>query len=310
MKKVFIDGEAGTTGLKIFKRLSSRHDIELLSLPSELRKDHDSIKIMLNSVDIAFLCLPDDAAREAVEMVSSPDTVIIDTSTAHRTAPGWSYGFPELSAEHMAAVKASKRISVPGCHASGFIALIYPLIEAGIMSPEIGLSCFSLTGYSGGGKKMIAEYESADKAVSLSAPRVYGIGQTHKHLIEMKIQSGLLNEPVFVPVVDDYFSGMLVTVPLTRTMLKSGTLEDIRKIYGEKYTGPVVKFIESIDDNGFISANTLSGSDRMNISVCGNNERFTLTAQFDNLGKGASGNAIECMNIVLGTAETAGLAID
>ena len=308
MKKVFIDGSAGTTGLRIYERLENRKDIELLKLSEKNRKDKNARKDAINNADIAFLCLPDDAARESVSLCENEDTVIIDTSTAHRTAKGWVYGFPELSPGRKAEIAASKRIAVPGCHASGFISLIYPLIENGIIEKSALLSCFSVTGYSGGGKKMIAEYEGENRDILLSSPRQYSIGQTHKHLPEMSAVTGLENYPVFSPVVADFYSGMTVTVPLFAGMINGGA-EDIKKIYKQKYTGPIVSYVENADENGFIAANKLSGKDSMEISVAGNDERILLISRYDNLGKGASGAAIECMNIVLGLPETTGLNV-
>ncbi len=308
MKKVFIDGSAGTTGLRIYERLENRKDIELLKLSEEKRKDKNARKEAINSSDIAFLCLPDDAARESVSLCENEDTVIIDTSTAHRTAKGWVYGFPELSLGRKAEIAASKRIAVPGCHASGFISLIYPLIENGIIEKSALLSCFSITGYSGGGKKMIAEYEGENRDILLSSPRQYSIGQTHKHLPEMSAVTGIENYPVFSPVVADFYSGMTVTVPIFDSMI-NGSAEDIKKIYKQKYTGPIVSYVENADENGFIAANKLSGKDSMEISVAGNDERILLISRYDNLGKGASGAAIECMNIVLGLPEIEGLNI-
>ena len=308
MKKVFIDGSAGTTGLRIYERLENRKDIELLKLSEENRKDKSARKDAINSSDLAFLCLPDDAARESVSLCENEDTVIIDTSTAHRTAKGWVYGFPELSLGRKAEIAASKRIAVPGCHASGFISLIYPLIENGIIEKSALLSCFSVTGYSGGGKKMIAEYEGENRDILLSSPRQYSIGQTHKHLPEMSAVTGIENYPVFSPVVADFYRGMTVTVPIFDSMI-NGSAEDIKKIYKQKYTGPIVSYVENADENGFIAANKLSGKDSMEISVAGNDERILLISRYDNLGKGASGAAIECMNIVLGLPETEGLNI-
>ena len=308
MTKVFIDGSAGTTGLRIYERLESRKDTRLLKLSEEKRKDKNARKEALNSADIAFLCLPDDAARESVSLCENEDTVIIDTSTAHRTAKGWVYGFPELSPGRKAEIAAAKRIAVPGCHASGFISLIYPLIENGIIEKSALLSCFSITGYSGGGKKMIAEYEGENRDILLSSPRQYSIGQTHKHLPEMTAVTGIENYPVFSPVVADFYSGMTVTVPLFADMI-NGSADDIKKIYKQKYTGPIVSFTENADENGFIAANKLSGNDSMEISVAGNDERILLISRYDNLGKGASGAAIECMNIVLGLPETTGLNV-
>lgn len=301
MTKIFIDGSQGTTGLKIFDRLSERDDIELITLPEELRKDREARKKALNSADIAFLCLPDDAARESVGLIDNDTTVVIDTSTAHRTAEGWVYGFPELSEEFSEKLKNSKRIAVPGCHASGFIALVEPLVANGFIDKEALLSCFSLTGYSGGGKKMIAEYETDERDELLDGPRQYGLTQTHKHLKEMAAVTGLQNAPVFCPVVADYFSGMEVTVPLFAKDLKNGkTAEDIKKLYKKLYNTSIVSYKESIDEGGFVSASAKSGKDSMEITVGGNGERMILVARYDNLGKGASGAALECMNVKLG----------
>ncbi len=305
MKKVFIDGSAGTTGLRILDRLSERSDLSLILLSEENRKDPAARKEALNGADIVFLCLPDPAAVEAVAMTENPDTVIIDTSTAHRTAPGWTYGFPELTGKD--AVAASKRIANPGCHASGFIALVRPLVDAGLVSADTGLSCFSLTGYSGGGKKMIAQYEDPERDPLLGAPRQYGLPQQHKHLREMQAVCGLDVAPAFCPIVADFYSGMEVTVPLFGKDLK-GTAADVIEAYKAVYKGPLV-FTAEGDEEGFLSASAFSGRDDMEITVKGNAERLLLTARFDNLGKGASGAAIQNMNIVLGVDETTGLVI-
>jgi len=309
MAKVFVDGSAGTTGLRIFERLGSRSDIELIRLSEELRKNPDARREALNSCDAAFLCLPDDAAREAVSMVTNPNVILFDTSTAHRTNPQWTYGFPELSAAHLDAVKNSKRIAVPGCHASGFIALVYPLVEAGIIKKDAHLMCHSLTGYSGGGKSMIADYESADRSALLDAPRQYGITQKHKHLPEMKAVCSLENEPIFCPIVAPYYSGMEVTVGLFGDMLASDAdIDAIKAVYQNKYTGGLVRYSDE-NENGFLSASALSGKDTMQITVVGNNDRMLLVARFDNLGKGASGAAVECMNIAFGLAPETSLEI-
>ena len=303
MKKVFIDGSAGTTGLRIKERLSKRNDIELIILPEELRKDSGARKKALNECDIAFLCLPDAAAIEAVNMIENENVVVLDTSTAHRTDEGWAYGFPELSKEHFEKVASSKRIAVPGCHASGFIALTYPLIEKGIIDKDTLLTCHSITGYSGGGKKMIAEYEDGERDNLFDAPRQYALGQTHKHLPEMTKVTGLENAPVFCPIVSDYYSGMVVTVPIFKSQLNAEfTVEDIKNAYKEKYTGEIVTYSESISESGLISANALSFNDSMQITVEGNEERILLIARYDNLGKGASGAALECMNISMGAS--------
>lgn len=308
MKKVFIDGSAGTTGLRIAERLANRKDISLIKLSEENRKDIEARRKALNSADIAFLCLPDKASVEAVSLTENSNTVLLDTSTAHRTNDGWAYGFPELSVKHKEKIASSKRIAVPGCHASGFIALIYPLVEKGILPKTALLSCFSLTGYSGGGKSMIAEYEDDNRDALLRAPRQYALAQTHKHLPEMIKICGIENAPVFMPVVGDFYSGMEVTIPLFKSQI-NGNVEDIKNIYKEKYTGPIVKYTEDFSENGFVSANKLSFNDGMEISVSGNADRILLIARYDNLGKGASGAAIQCMNLVLGTDETKGLDI-
>ena len=309
MKKVFIDGKAGTTGLRIYERLAERADIEIILLSDDERKDPVARKKALNSCDVAFLCLPDDAARESVSMIENDNVVVIDTSTAHRTLDGWCYGFPELSEELDQKLKVSKRIAVPGCHASGFIALVKPLINAGFISDEELLTCHSITGYSGGGKKMIAEYEDADRNALLDAPRQYGITQMHKHLKEMQAITKLKNAPIFCPIVSDFYSGMMVTVPIFASQLKDGkTAEDIKQLYAEKYTSSIVKYDPSLDDSGFISAAKLKDSDAMTITVVGNEERILLIAVYNNLGKGASGAAIECMNVVLEQDKT--LALD
>ncbi len=307
-KKIFIDGSAGTTGLDIFRRIAGREDIELITLPEEQRKDVSARKKALNEADIAFLCLPDAAAIESASLVENEHTVLLDTSTAHRTDPAWAYGFPELSEGHYEKIKGSKRIAVPGCHASGFIALVYPLIESGIISKDARLSCFSLTGYSGGGKKMIAEYEGEGRDALLDAPRQYALAQKHKHLPEMAKIAGLTNAPVFCPIVGDFYSGMEVTVPLFAADI-NGTAEDIKRVYAAKYTGGVVKYTENGDEEGFASAAKKSGTDAMEISVFGNDERILLTARYDNLGKGACGAAIECLNIVMGAELTEGMNI-
>lgn len=308
MKKIFIDGKAGTTGLRIYERLEKRADIEILTLSEEKRKDPEARREMLNSADVVFLCLPDSAAIESVGMIENENTVVIDTSTAHRTNPDWMYGFPELFAGNEEKIKNSKRLAVPGCHASGFIALVAPLIEKGILSRDALLTCHSITGYSGGGKKMIAQYEE-EKTELLEAPRQYALGQMHKHLKEMKSITGLENEPIFCPIVSDFYSGMAVTVPIFKSMLEFGGIEEIKNIYKEKYNTSIVSYIDEADDDGMYSAAKLSGKDNMEISVFGNEERILLTARYDNLGKGASGAAVEILNIVLGTNKETGLEL-
>jgi len=311
MYKIFIDGREGTTGLKIHSRLAERKDISLIVLPEESRKDPIARKEALNACDIAFLCLPDQAAKEAVSMIENPNVRVIDTSTAHRTSPEWTYGFPELSPAQENAIRTSSRVAVPGCHASGFISLIYPLIQKKAIQADTRLCCTSVTGYSGGGKKMIQQYEDAARNTLLNAPRQYGIAQEHKHLKEMKYVSGLTFFPAFSPIVADFYSGMCVTVPLFKEDLMPGfTIDSIREIYKKAYAnGPIVLWRENIDEEGFLSANALSGHDSMEISVCGNQERILLVSHYDNLGKGASGAAIQCMNLMLGTDITIGLTL-
>ncbi len=305
MIQVFIDGSAGTTGLRIADRLRARTDVRLLTLPEALRKDVPARREMLNTADVAFLCLPDAAAEEAAALADF-GTAVIDTSTAHRTAEGWVYGFPEL-ADLRGRIACSRRVANPGCHASGFLALTEPLVREGLLAPDTALTCFSVTGYSGGGKKMIAEYEAADRPAALDAPRQYALGQTHKHLPEMTRISGLTVTPVFCPVVADYYSGMTVTVPLFARQLR-GTAEDVRAVYRAQFRGPVVRYTEHC--GAMAGSNDLSGRDDMEISVEGNSERLLLIARFDNLGKGASGAAIQNMNILLGLEETTGLVLE
>ena len=305
MTKVFIDGSAGTTGLRIYERLSARKDLELIILSEENRKDPAARKEAIHAADAVFLCLPDAAAIEAVELAEGSDTVIIDTSTAHRTAPGWAYGFPELKG-FRDRIRASKRIANPGCHASGFIALVKPLVDEGLLSSDAALTCFSLTGYSGGGKKMIAEYEAADRDVLLKGPRQYGLSQQHKHLKEMAYICGLGTAPIFSPIVADYYAGMEVSVPLFAKDVK-GNLKEIAEAFKAYYPGPLVHFDEAADESGFLSASAFAGRDDMQIIVTGNDERMLVTARCDNLGKGASGAAIQNLNLVLGLDETTSL---
>ena len=305
MTTVFIDGSAGTTGLRIRDRLADRKDLRLMILPEDLRKDPSARADALNSADISFLCLPDTASIEAVSFVTDPHGVIIDTSTAHRTAEGWIYGMPELSGQREK-IALAKRIANPGCHATGFIALIAPLVENGLLSSDVRLSAFSLTGYSGGGKKMIAEYEAPDTDPLYRAPRQYGLGQTHKHLPEMSVVCGLQHAPVFCPIVAPYYAGMEVTVPLTPADT-SASPEEIRKVYRDYYHSGLIRFSEAPDENGFLSAGAMAGRDSLEVSVFGNGERILLISRFDNLGKGASGAAIQNMNIALGLDEAEGL---
>ena len=303
MKKVFVDGSAGTTGLRILERLASRSDLELVVLPEAVRKNPDARRAALNGADVAFLCLPDAAAADAVQMVENPETVIIDTSTAHRVSPGWTYGFPELAGQR-ARLAAAKRIANPGCHASGFIALVAPLVRAGLVSSDERLCAFSLTGYSGGGKKMMAEYADAPDGLLLGG-RQYALGQAHKHLPEMTRLCGLDAAPCFSPVVVPHVSGMEVSVQVFGKSLAA-----LRDCYREAYRdNGVVRFVEdpAAPEGGFLSSAALSGRDDMEVSVCGNDARALLVSRFDNLGKGASGAAVQNMNLVLGCPETEGL---
>ena len=300
MRRVFIDGSAGTTGLRIRERLANRSDLEVVVLEEALRKDVSARREAINGSDVAILCLPDAAAIEAVQLVENPSTVIIDTSTAHRTLADWEYGFPELSGRRER-IRAAKRIANPGCHASGFIALVEPLIRFGLIERTRELSAFSLTGYSGGGKKMIADYE--ESATSLhQGGRQYALGQTHKHLPEMAKICELASSPCFSPIVVPHYSGMEVTVPLHNL-----DIEKAKECYREYYADGLVNFVEDGSEAGFLSSARLSGRDSMEVSVYGNSERAILVSRFDNLGKGASGAAIQNLNIVLGVDEKEGL---
>ncbi len=308
MIRIFIDGSAGTTGLRIRLRLAERRDVELVTLPDEKRKDSAARREALNTADAVFLCLPDEAAREAVAMIENPEVTVFDTSTAHRTAPGWVYGFPELSPRHRESICSSRRISVPGCHASGFIALVYPLIEEGVLPAEALLTCWSLTGYSGGGKAMITQYSESARDTLLEAPRQYGLTQQHKHLREMQAVTGLCSSPVFCPVVADYYSGMEVTVSLFPQQLCPGTRKgDLCGIYRHRYGGRLVFYREDAGEGGFLSAAAYAGRDSMEITVHGNEEKILLCARYDNLGKGASGAALECLNLTMGLDPATGL---
>ena len=305
MKKIFIDGSKGTTGLKLFERISTRDDIDIITLPEELRKSPAARKEALNESDISFLCLPDAESIEAVKMVENENTVIIDTSTAHRTNDDWAYGFAELPNQENK-IRNSKRIANPGCHASGFIALVAPLVQYGIIPANLILSAYSLTGYSGGGKKMVAEYESNNRPDLFNAPRIYGLSQNHKHLPEMKKVCGLKNAPMFSPIVAPFYEGMTTVVFLPVAQIK-GNIEDIKYVYKSLYVNGLVRFAENNDEEGFLSAMAFANRDDMEISVFGNADRITLVSRFDNLGKGASGSAIENMNIIMGLAKNTGL---
>ena len=310
--RIFIDGSEGTTGLRIYERFQNRDDIELLQIDPELRKDPAERKRLINASDVTFLCLPDEAAKEAVSFVENKDVVIIDASTAHRTLEGWAYGFPELSEKHRTAIRSGKRIAVPGCYALGFISLVYPLVAGGILPKDYPVSSFGISGYSGAGKKTIAVYESGDRPREFSSGREYALTQQHKHLKEMKAITGLERTPLFSPIIDDYYSGMVVSVPLFADLLaKKETPASLLAYYAEYYKGE--KFIEvsAADDavaaSGFLAGNALAGWDGLKLYVTGNEERMVVSAQFDNLGKGASGAAIQCLNIVLGCDEAKGL---
>ncbi len=307
-KRIFIDGREGTTGLRIFERLNARDDVEILALPEETRKSPEARREMLHAADAAFLCLPDDAARESVALAEGSGVILIDTSTAHRTAPDWVYGFAELRPGQAERIASSKRIAVPGCHASGFIALVAPLVDAGLLPREALLTCHSVTGYSGGGKKMIAQYEAEDRPAELDSPRQYGLTQKHKHLPEMQAVCGLVHAPVFCPIVSDYYAGMTVTVPLFREQL-NGSPEDVKALYAAHYAEGLVRYDAALAESGFVGANMLAGNDTMRVTVAGNDERILLISHFDNLGKGASGAAVQCLNLVLGKPMGYGLAV-
>ncbi|WP_147635152.1 N-acetyl-gamma-glutamyl-phosphate reductase [Treponema pectinovorum] len=313
MYKVFIDGKEGTTGLKIYERFAKRTDIEILLIDEEKRKVPAERAKMINSSDYTFLCLPDSASIEAVKLCTNPNVKIIDASTAHRINPDWAYGFPELSAEHRKRIASSKRVAVPGCYASGFASLVYPLVKNNIISPDYPLVCHAVSGYSGAGKKAIEQYNSPERNIELDSPRLYALTQEHKHLPEMALISGLKYKPIFNPYICDYFSGMSVTVSIhTRLMQKKLTGEELTSIFKEQYNSS--KFVKCADFMGqdilsenFIAANTLAGTNNMQIFICGNDERLVLTSRFDNLGKGASGAAVQCMNIMMAIDEGTGL---
>ena len=309
MYNVFIDGRAGTTGLQIEGRLGLREDVKLIELPESLKKDPAARKEAINSADFVFLCLPDAAAKEAAAMVENSHTRIIDASTAHRTNPAWAYGFPELSKAHREKIETAQFVANPGCHATGFISLIYPLVQMGILPPDLPLAAHSLTGYTGGGKKMIAEYESPERDVEFDSPRHYGLSLSHKHIPEMMSVCGLTRKPIFCPIVCDFPQGMLVTVPLELNMLsKIMSLSDLKEAFAGFYAGqqnihvmPVMG--EGVISGGCLGSNNVVGSNDLNIFVCGNEEQAIICAQFDNLGKGASGAAVQNLNIMMGKDE-------
>ena len=307
--KVYIDGQSGTTGLQIYDRIGQREDLELLRIPEELRHDPNERKKYLNSADIVFLCLPDEGAREAVSFIDNPNVRVIDASTAHRTHPDWTYGYSELSKAQREAIRTSKRVANPGCHATGFISTTAPLVAMGVIPKDYPMSCYSLTGYSGGGKKMIAEYEAEGRSELLNAPGIYGLNLHHKHLPEMQTVTGLAYPPVFMPVVDDYYKGMATTIMLQNRLLPGQpSAEEIcaklADYYRDEHFVSVVPFGEN---DSKLYANRLAGTNRLEIVVCGHEEQTTVTALFDNLGKGASGAAVQNMNIMLGLPEETGL---
>ncbi len=313
MVKIYIDGQEGTTGLKILERFENRKDIEILRISEEKRKDNDERRKFINASDFTFLCLPDAASIEAVSLVENENVRIIDASTAHRTNPDWAYGFPELSSEHKKKIEASKRVAVPGCYASGFVSLVYPLVSKGIIPSDYPITSHAVSGYSGAGKKAIAQYEDENRDYQLESPRLYALSQAHKHLPEMRYVCGLDNNPMFNPYVCDYFSGMIVNVPiLTRLLPKKYTPQDICEILKEHYAGSdfirVADYMgEGVLENGFMPANTLSGKNYMELFVCGNDDQILLSSRLDNLGKGASGAAVQCLNIMMGIDEKTGL---
>ena len=307
--KVYIDGQSGTTGLQIYDRIGQREDLELLRIPEELRHDPDERKKYLNSADIVFLCLPDEGAREAVSFIDNPNVRVIDASTAHRTNPDWTYGYPELSKAQREAIRTSKRVANPGCHATGFISTTAPLVAMGVIPKDYPMSCYSLTGYSGGGKKMIAEYEAEGRSLLLDAPGIYGLNLQHKHLPEMQTVTGLAYPPVFMPVVDDYYKGMATTIMLQNRLLPGQpSAEEICTKLADYYRNEhFVSVVPFGENDSKLYANKLAGTNRLEIVVCGHEEQTTVTAVFDNLGKGASGAAVQNMNIMLGLPEETGL---
>ena len=309
--KIYIDGKDGTTGLQIYDRLAARDDIDLLLIDEDKRKDPAERKKLMAAADIVFLCLPDAAAIEAVALAEGTNARIIDASTAHRTAPGWVYGFPELRPGQREAIAKAKYVANPGCHATGFISIAAPLVQAGLLPADADLACFSLTGYSGGGKKMIAQYEGADRAEVLSSPGIYGLGQDHKHLPEMQTICGLTKMPVFSPIVDDYYKGMATTVPLHMDQLTGvTTLHQVWQVLADHYAGEKLVHVARSgagDQGGKLYGGAKAGDNDLTLVVMGNDEAFTITALFDNLGKGASGAAVQNMNIMLGLEETTGL---
>ena len=308
--KIYIDGKEGTTGLQIYERLGSREDIELLLIDEDKRKDSVERAKLMNAADVVFLCLPDAAAAEAVTLVENPATRIIDASTAHRTNPDWVYGFAEIG--NRQAIKTAKRIANPGCHATGFISSVAPLVKLGIVGADYPLTCYSLTGYSGGGKKLIAEYEDENRDPRHESHRIYGLNLAHKHLPEMQAVCGLTSKPVFVPILGDFYKGMATSVMLRRDLLaKDMSGGEVREALAEFYAGQ--KFISVAPyggDESVLYASAMAGKDTLKIEVTGSEDQILVTALFDNLGKGASGAAVQNMNIALGFDETAGLNVE
>ena len=307
--RVYIDGKEGTTGLQIYERLSARSDIDLLLIDEAKRKDPAERKRLINAADLVFLCLPDKAAEETVELAEDPATKIIDASTAHRIASGWVYGFPELGTAQKSAIAHAGRVANPGCHATGFLSIAAPLVKLGILPADYPVTVYSLTGYSGGGKKMIAQYEDAARDAALDAPRIYGLSLRHKHLPEMQKIAGLLYPPVFNPVVDDYYKGMATTLMLHNRLLNgTPTAADIAEALAGFYEGQALITVTPFGQQGsLLAANELAGKDTLELTVCGHEEQTMVTARFDNLGKGASGAAVQNMNLMLGFEETTGL---
>lgn len=313
--KVYIDGQEGTTGLKIQERFEGRNDIEIIKISEELRKDPAERARLINSADYVFLCLPDAASREAVSFVDKDNdhVRIIDASTAHRTNPDWAYGFPELSPAHRRKIQSSNRVAVPGCYASGFNSIVYPLVSNGIIPADYPVFAYATSGYSGAGKKAIAVYESEDKPFEFNSPRQYALSQAHKHLPEMQAVSGLAYKPMFNPMVCDYFSGMVVSVPIqTRTLPKKYTPAEVHDMFAKHYADAKMVEVmplmsEDEQKSFFLASNTLSGLNKMQIFVFGSDEQILLCSRLDNLGKGASGAAVQCLNIMMGIDETTGL---
>ena len=311
--KVYIDGQAGTTGLKLLDRIQNRPDVTLLTIDPEKHRDNAERARLINESDVTFLCLPDAAAIEAVSFAENPDTRIIDASTAHRTNPDWAYGFPELSAAHREKILHAKRVAVPGCYASGFAALVYPMVQSGMLPADYPVTCHAVSGYSGAGKNAIAVYESAERPTDFDSPRQYALGQAHKHQPEMQKISGLTYPPMFNPLICDYFAGMVVTVPLHRRLLSGKpSVSEVHAMFAAHYIGQ--QFVQvraeqgsDVLENGFLPANTLAGTNLLEIFVCGSEEQILLAARLDNLGKGASGAALQCFNIMTGAPEETGL---